>query len=206
MAVLTNGTLLTQKSVKEALMAADLVVPSMDAANQKTFAKVNRPHPSLKIDEIIEALKEFHQEFKGSIWFEIMLVKGVNDSLSHLKKLKEAVSSIKPEKIQLNTVIRPPSEKSAQPLSLRELEKIKNFFADNCEIIAEFDRKEKMPSSEDLERAILSLVQRRPVTLTDISTSLGARKNEIKKCLNFLLEQGKIRHVIHKGLKYYEPI
>jgi len=206
-AILTNGTLLTQKSVREALMAADLVVPSMDAANQKTFAKVNRPHPSLKIDEIIEALKEFRQEFKGSIWLEIMLVKGVNDSLSHLKKLKEAVGSIKPEDGQLHTrPTRGISEKSAQLLSLIELGKIKKFFADSCEIIAEFDRKEKMPSSEDLEGAILSLVQRRPVTLTDISTSLGARKNEIKKCLNFLLEQGKIGHVIHKGLKYYEPI
>jgi predicted HTH transcriptional regulator len=58
---------------------------------------------------------------------------------------------------------------------------------------------------ENLEEAILSLIQRRPVTLADISNSLGKHKNEIIKYLNLLLVDGKIRSVIHKGLKYFEP-
>lgn len=205
-AVLTNGTLLTRKSVRKALLAADLVAPSLDAATQETFIKVNRPHPSLKIDEIIEGLKKFRQEFKGLIWLEIMLVKGVNDSPAQLKKLKSALSKIKPEKIQLNTVIRPPSEKFALPLSQKELENIKSFFGENCEIIAEFNKKKEILPSENIEMAILSLVQRRPVTLSDISSSLGMHKNEVIKYLNFLLKQDKIRFVTHEGLKYYEPI
>jgi len=88
-AVLTNSTLLSLKSTREALMDADLVVPSLDAATQEIFVKVNRPHSSLKLEEIIEGLWKFRQEFKGSIWLEIMLVKGVNDSPSHIRKLKE---------------------------------------------------------------------------------------------------------------------
>ena len=205
-AVLTNGTLLTRKSVRKALLTADLVAPSLDAATQETFIKINQPHPSLKIDEIIEGLKKFRQEFKGLIWLEIMLVKGANNSPAHLRKLKSTLSEIKPEKIQLNTVIRPPSEKFAQPLSQKELENIKSFFGENCEIIAEFDRKEEILPSENTERTILSMVQRRPVTLSDISASLGIHKNEALKCLNFLLQKGKIRLVIHEGLKYYESI
>jgi wyosine [tRNA(Phe)-imidazoG37] synthetase (radical SAM superfamily) len=204
-AVLTNSTLLSRKSVRKALMAADLVVPSLDAASQEIFVKVNRPHPSLKLEEIIQGLQKFRQEFKGSIWLEIMLVKGLNDSPSHLRKLKEAIAKIKPDKVQLNTVIRPPAERYARPLGPKNLEKIKKIFGENCEIIAGFSREAQESISEDLEEAILSLIQRRPATLSDISNSLGKHKNEIIKYLNLLLEEGKIQSVIHEGLEYYEP-
>lgn len=204
-AVLTNSTLLSQKSTRNALMDADLVVPSLDAATQEIFVKVNRPHSSLKLEEIIEGLRKLRQEFKGTIWLEIMLVKGVNDSPSHIRKLKEAIARIKPDKVQLNTVIRPPAEEFARPLSMRELEKINKVFGKNCEIIAEFSREAQKSTPENLEGAILSLIQRRPVTLADISNSLGKHKNEIIKYLNFLLVEGKIKSVIHKGLKYFEP-
>jgi len=205
-AVLTNSTLFADKTVRNTLMAADLVVPSLDAATQEIFDQINRPCSTLKIQEVIEGLILFRKEFKGSIWLEIMLVKGVNDSPSHIKKLKEAVSRIKPDKIQLNTVVRPPAEKSAQPLSLKEMEKIRKAFGKNCEIIAEFDKKALKSSQKDLEGAILAMIQRRPVTLSDISVSLGRHKSEIIKYLDFLLEEGKVRPVTHKGLKYFEPV
>jgi wyosine [tRNA(Phe)-imidazoG37] synthetase (radical SAM superfamily) len=205
-AVLTNSSLLSRKSVREALKKADLIVPSLDGVTQEVFTKINRPHPSLKVEPIIEGLKKFRQEFKGSIWLEIMLVKGINNSASHISKLKEVIEEIKPEKVQLNTVVRPPSEEFAHPLSLKELEKIKNILGNNCEIVAEFRKKKQTPLSENLESAILSMIRRRPVTLSDISTSLGKNKNEILKYLNLLLQEGKIKLVIHQNLKYYEPI
>jgi len=203
-AVLTNSTLLTRKNVRKVLMPADLVVPSLDAATQAIFHKINRPYKSLKVKEIIDGLSQFRQEFTGSIWLEVMLAKGVNDSLTHIKKLKKAISKIKPDKIQLNTVIRPPAEMFARPLDIKELKKIKNLLEKNCEIIAEFDKKEQIPPSENLEDLILTMIQRRPVTLTDISISLGKHKNEILKYLNFLLKEGKIRSVSHKDRKYFE--
>jgi wyosine [tRNA(Phe)-imidazoG37] synthetase (radical SAM superfamily) len=205
-AVLTNSTLFTDKTVRNALMSADLVIPSLDAASQEIFLQINRPCSPLNIEDIIEGLKVFRQEFKGSIWLEIMLVKGVNDSLPHIQELQEAASRIKPDKIQLNTVIRPPAEKSAQPLSLQEMEKIRKEFGKNCEIIAEFDKKALKSSQKDLEGAILAMIQRRPVTLLDISASLGKHENEVIKYLDFLLKEGKIRPITHKGLKYFEPV
>ena len=205
-AVLTNSTLLTRKSVRKALQAADVVAPSLDAVTQSVFIKINRPHPSLKIKEIIQGLKDFRQEFKGSIWLELMLVKGVNDSPSHLRKLKEVISRIKSDKVQLNTVVRPPAEKYARALNKKDLETIKNILEENCEIIAEFDKKEQSSSSENLGRAILAMIQRRPASLSDISISLGKHNSEIIKYLNPLLKEGKIKLVTHKGIKYYEPV
>lgn len=204
-AVLTNGTLLARQEVREALLASDLVVPSLDAATQDVFLKINRPHSTLKIEEIIEGLRKFRQEFKGSLWLEVMLVKGVNDSPDHIKKLKQAIIKINPDKIQLNTVIRPPAEKFARPLSLKELEKIKQILGQKYEIIAPFEKKEQPAVSENIREAIHSLIKRRPVTLSDISSSLGKHKNEIIKHLNALLEEDKVKGVVHKGQRYYEP-
>jgi wyosine [tRNA(Phe)-imidazoG37] synthetase (radical SAM superfamily) len=203
-AVLTNSSLLALKSVRRALRAADVVAPSLDAASADMLARVNRPHPSLKMSRIIEGLVKFRREFKGSIWLEVMLVKAVNDSPSHLRKLKEAIARINPDKVQLNTVVRPPAVKFARALSRSDLEKIKKFFGKNSEIIAGFKKKPQMPPAENLEGVILSLVQRRPVTLQDIVASLGESERAIKECLHSLLERDKIKPVIHKGLTYYE--
>ncbi len=204
-AVLTNSTLLTRKTVRGALSRADLVVPSLDAATQEIFDRVNRPHPSIKIRQIIEGLKKFRLEFKGELWLEVLLVKGANNSPSHLQKLKKAIAEINPDRVQLNTVVRPPAEVSALPLSHRELEKIRKFLGKKAEIIAEFDKIQHLPSSLNLQDAILSLVKRRPATISDMSFSLGRHKNELIKYIDQLLKRNKIISVIHQGKKYYEP-
>jgi wyosine [tRNA(Phe)-imidazoG37] synthetase (radical SAM superfamily) len=203
-AVLTNSTLLSQQNVREALSHADLVVPSLDAATQDIFVQINRPHPSLKIQQIIESLKKFRLEFSGQIWLEILLVKGVNDAPSHLKKLKKAIDEIKPDRIHLNTVVRPPAEKAASPLIPKELEKIKAFFGEKAEVVAEFEKIQHGPVSQDLEDAILSMVARRPVTIADMSKSLGKHKNELIKYCDILLKEGKIKFILHEGKKFYE--
>jgi wyosine [tRNA(Phe)-imidazoG37] synthetase (radical SAM superfamily) len=205
-AVLTNSTLLSQKSVRNALSDADLVVPSLDAATQDIFDRINRPHSSLKIRQVIKGLKIFRQEFSGKIWLEILLVKGVNDSPAHIKKLKKAISKINPDKIQLNTVVRPPAENSALPLSPQELDKIREYFGKKAEVVAEFNKIQHGPISHDIKDAILAIVARRPVTLADMSKSLGKHKNELIKYCDILLKEGKIKLIIHEGKKFYELI
>ncbi len=203
-AVLTNSTLLTHKSVRRDLTHADVVVPSLDAATQEIFVLVNRPHVSLTISHVKEGLKMFRREFSGKLWLEILLVKDVNDSQSHLKELKKVISGIHPDKIHLNTVVRPPAEKSARSVSPGELEKIRNFFGSTTEIVAEFDKIQHAPASRNLKNAILSMVRRRPVTLSDLSLSLGKQKHELTGYCELLLKEGKIRVVDHKGKTFYE--
>ena len=205
-AVLTNGTLLFQEELRQELLEADLVIPSLDGATQETFERVNRPHPSLKIDRVIQGLRTFRQEFEGRIWLEIMLVKGINDGMDHIERLKQAISELKPDKVQLNTVVRPPSEEFACAVSLEELEKIRELLGGDAEVIAQFERKEQRAYQEDVESAILALLSRRPVTLSDISNSLGIHRNELMKYLQSLEKEGKIKSVVYGGLRYYEHL
>jgi wyosine [tRNA(Phe)-imidazoG37] synthetase (radical SAM superfamily) len=207
-AVLTNATLLTRREVRAALQTADLVVPSLDAVTQNVFEKLNRPHPSLKVEAIIEGIKTFRQAFTGSLWLEVMLVKGINDSPAHIQKLKKVVAEIKPDKVQLNTVFRPPAEDFARPLNQIELGKIKTALAFppmEIDIIAEFSKKASLASQANLEAGILSLVKRRPVTLEDMIAVLGKHRDELNKCLDSLMRHGKIKTVRHKSRQYYEP-
>jgi wyosine [tRNA(Phe)-imidazoG37] synthetase (radical SAM superfamily) len=205
-AVLTNSTLLSRAEVRKELAAAEVVVPSLDAGTQPVFEKINRPHPSLKVEKIIDGLAKFRKEFKGQIWLEIMLVKGVNDSPAHLKKLKEAVDRINPDKIHLNTVVRPPAEKTARPLTPEEMNKIKDVFGQKAEVIASFRKKEQEIAPPDIAEAILAIVRRRPVSLEDLENSLGQTREELSLEIQKLLQQKKIKQVSHLDRDYFEPV
>lgn len=169
------------------------------------FAEVNRPHSSLTAEKIIAGLVRFRSEFKGQIWLEVMLVKGVNDGPAHLKKLGDAIARIRPDRVQLNTVVRPPAEKFARALTLRDLEKIKSALGGNVEIIANFKARGQAPSGRDTAEEILAAVRRRPMTAPDMSLSLGTPLEEICAHIVRLVHQSRLRERVHDGSAYYEP-
>jgi wyosine [tRNA(Phe)-imidazoG37] synthetase (radical SAM superfamily) len=204
--VLTNSSCLASPGVRRDLRQADIVVPSLDAADEAVFRKVNRPHAGLTAAAIIAGLAAFRREFAGQIWLEIMLVRGVNDGPRHLKKLKAAAALIRPDRIQLNTVVRPPAEKSARPLGPAEMEKIREFFGDGAEIIADFNATARSAPAGDAEAAVLAVVGRRPVTAGDLSLSLGRPRKEIEELLRSLGSAGKIRSVVHRKKIYWEKV
>ncbi|KPJ74121.1 hypothetical protein AMJ52_01790 [candidate division TA06 bacterium DG_78] len=204
LAVLTNGSLLFRSDVQSDLLSADVILPTLCAVSEKIFIKINRNHPLLSIGTIIQGMVDFRRRYQGKIWLEIMLVKGINDSESEIRKIKEATEKIAPDKIHLNTVVRPPSEKYAAPLSYKQLQKIKQSFGDTCEIIAGFKGKKQISYSHTKENDILNLIKRRPVTLDDISHVTGLHKNELLKYLERLKTKQKIKLTQHKAQKYYE--
>ncbi len=203
-AVITNSTLLTEPTVRRALYPADLVVPSLDAADQATFGRVNRNHRDLKIAEIIQGLGKFRRYYKGRLWLEIMLVKGVNDSVEELVKLRKAVALIRPDRVHLNTVVRPPAEKKAKPLSHDALEQIQMLFGPGTEIAEPTIRKQQREFKGDAKSAIIELVQRRPVTKKDIERSLGIKPEELSRVIGQLIRAKKVRLVEFLGKSFYE--
>lgn len=134
-AILTNSALLSEAGVRQELLGADLIVPSLDAATQEVFEKIDRPLKGIKISRIIEGLIALRGEFGGKIWLEVMLVKGVNDDLRHIGKLKEAIDKINPDKIQLNSPVRATSEPGILAVPKSKLNKIKEILGDKCQIL-----------------------------------------------------------------------
>lgn len=201
--VLTNGTLLVRPDVRRDLAAADVVVPSLDAASAGLFRRVNRPHASLAIDRIIDGLARFRDEYAGEIRLEIMLVEGFNDSPAAVAALKAAVARIRPDRIELNTVARPPAESRARPLKPAGLRKVRAALGPRAEIVACPPRKKQAPGAGALERSVLATVHRRPQTVSDIAGALGRHRDEVLKTLAALLERGLVRRIRHRGRDYF---
>ncbi len=194
--LLTNGTLFFREEVREEVMEADLIVPSLDAATQATFERVNRPHPDLKIDEIIEGLVRLREEFVGEIWLEVMLVKDLNEIEAPL--IAEAVERIDPDRVQLNTVVRPPAE-PVQPLAPEEMERMLEVFS-GAEVIASWKR----DLSKKTEVLIIDLLSRRPCTLEELGNLTDLHRNEILKYLEVLESEDKIARLRHGENLYFQ--
>ncbi len=109
-AVITNGSLLFQKDVQEDLSRADILLPTLDAADEQTFRRINRPHGSIRFDQMLDGMLDFRKEFAGKFWMELMLVKGVNDTDRELTSIREIVGELKPDRVFVMTPIRPPAE------------------------------------------------------------------------------------------------
>ncbi len=203
-AVLTNGLLLSDKEVRRELKLADLVIPSLDAATSEVFALVNRPSPSVSLDTVIEGLIRFREEYAGEIWLEIMLVKQINDHPDHLKKLKEIIARLKPQKIQLNTVVRPPAESWALPLDIKELEEAQRILGAGTEIVTE-TRKRPIPTpTKSLPDSLLEVISRRPASAEELAATLGEDLDKVSLALSTLLANGQIKEKKHDWRVQYE--
>lgn len=134
-AIITNSSLLSDAALRREIMGADLIVPSLDAVVQELLVKVDRPHQDIRIDEIINGLVSLRKEFKGKIWLEVMLIKGLNDDIRHIRKLKEVIDRINPDKIQINSPVRTTSDQGVLPVEKSKLRKIKEILGDKAEII-----------------------------------------------------------------------
>ena len=193
-AVLTNGTLLYEKEVREAIMKADLVLPSLDSATEEGFKRINHPVKTISLRQYIEGLVSFGQEFSGKIWLEVFILPGYNDSISELDALKKELLRIKPDRIQLNTLDRPGTVPGLRSATRQELQSIIDYWEiPNVEIIAAVLERTKMASyRKDVENVILETINRRPCTLDDLSKILGLHVNELNKYLDALEASGKV--------------
>ncbi|MCD4720368.1 MAG: radical SAM protein [Desulfobacula sp.] len=193
-ALLTNGSLFNHEQVRKQILKANLVLPSLDAASDLTFHKIDRPFHKINIEDYIQGLIDFRKEYKGKIWLEILILPTINDSIKELQLLKDAIIKINPDKVQLNTLDRPGTVNNLRPANKAELQQIVNFWDfTNAEIIASVPERKDMKSyREDTENAILETISRRPCTLNDLSKILGIHINEVNKYLGVLEDDGKI--------------
>ncbi|MCK5916684.1 MAG: radical SAM protein, partial [Deltaproteobacteria bacterium] len=204
-ALLTNGTLFNDPEVRHEAAAVDVILPSLDVVSKDLFSAVNRPAPGLDIKEIIAGLIALRNEYQGHIWLEILFCRGLNDSPQEIKRLVEAVAAIKPDKIQLNTVVRPGAMAEAVTVEQTFLKKILPQFGPRAEIIAPFAKNTDMGSViEKISENILATLKRRPCTADDLKNSLGLKIVEVIKILDLLLEKGEIKALEHSGERYFQ--
>lgn len=193
LAAITNSSLLHRPEVMEALGPVDVLMPSLDSALEETFQRINRPHPAVTLEKILSGLYALRSNFKGRVWLEILLVAGVNDSPREIEALIRESKKIDPDRIQLNTVDRPPADQGVEPLPFERLQELAKEFGPKAEVIARPRPTFRPGRSETLEADLLAMIDRRPCTEEDLITALGIGAEELGAALKTLMVKGRVR-------------
>lgn len=197
LALLTNGTLLSDPDVLEAVLPCDLILPSLDAASDDVYQKVNRPHPDLTAQGLIAGLKLLRTAYNGDIWLEVFIVPGITDTPSELELLRDAIRQINPNLVQLNSLDRPGAEDWVEAASPERLKEIRKYMRETLpmpvEIIAKIKYQTGMNVLDaELVELIRGTITRRPSTAEDLAANLDIHINEISKVLRELNTEGKL--------------
>jgi wyosine [tRNA(Phe)-imidazoG37] synthetase (radical SAM superfamily) len=206
LSVITNGSLLWDADVRDALRVADVVLPSLDAGNARIFEYVDRPVSGISFEQMVGGLVRFRESFQNAIWLEVMLVDGITSGESEVSEIAQWVARIRPDRVQLNTVVRPPAESFALPIPRARLEFLAKLFSPCAEVIADYGGPSQETENTPDVRRVLELIQRRPCSLQEIAATLGLRHVETAKLLERLIGQDKIAERCFGNDKFFAAI
>jgi wyosine [tRNA(Phe)-imidazoG37] synthetase (radical SAM superfamily) len=221
-AVLTNGTLLGDAQVRQELALADVVIPSLDSALPAGFRKVDRPARCLDLATVIQGIEDFSWGYQGKLWLEILFVEGMNDSVEEIAALGQAASRMRIDRIQLNTVARPPLEVFALPLSLQKMTAIAEQFrqwdpnrpvdvlAGGAGVVQEEATEPSVYSlihaadRKALLAEVIEMLKRRPCTAADINRTFHlGDTDKVEQWLDTLVQEGVLHKQSHEQRPYY---
>ena len=196
-ALLTNGMLLSDEETFNDVKDVDLIVPSLDAADEATFKKINRPAEEFDFSLLIDSFRRFHQHSDAEFILEIFIVPGINDTPESLAGFAEAVKYINPDKVQLNSLDRPGAESWVPKMSEEAMKRVKQKLNGSIEIeiVGKFTPSESANFAENedeyknIDQKILDLIARRPATLDDFKASMGYSEDTLRNVLNRLIKK-----------------
>jgi wyosine [tRNA(Phe)-imidazoG37] synthetase (radical SAM superfamily) len=202
LAVITNGSMLGDRSIQQELAAADIVLPSLDAVDNRGFREVNRPHKSVTFEKMLDGLIDFSHNFHGQLWLEIMLLKGINDDPKTLGSFSAILKKIKYDRLYINTPVRPPAEE--------HVEKPENSTIDHAiELLGGISLDHLISEGfqsdiEDHQEAVMSIIKRHPMNRFEIEGFLKSREcNDTDKVLEQLRSNVVLRSTFYKGYETF---
>ncbi|MDY6985565.1 MAG: radical SAM protein [Candidatus Thermoplasmatota archaeon] len=199
-AMLTNGSLLSDKEVRKELRKADVVLPTLDAGYEGTFKRINRPY-RISFDTMIEGMVNFRKEFRGELWFEFMAIDGLNDSQQEISKVKEILDAIGADRVYINVPIRAPAEPWVR--GSRKIQEIKAALSESLEIVMPEEGEFGIVSRDKkgVRREILDIIRRHPMRRKQIEKALIMKGFE--DLLEELIEEKEIEPFFYEGREYF---
>ena len=204
--LLTNGSMLWDPTVQEAVMGVDLLAPSLDAPDEATWREINRPPANHGFERMVDGIRETARRHPGQVRLEVMLLRGINDSPAHLEVFAALLATIPCDGVDINSPVRPVPEDDVYPCDPATLERARGLFGKGAEIIAKYQGPAAPRSNRGAAMdAVLDSLGRRPQTAADLAAALSVAPNEVVKILHDALEDGKIIAERRGGENYFKP-
>ena len=201
-AILTNGSLLSMPEIREQAQLANMLKVSLSAWDQASLEKINRPHSEVSFNDIIKGLRQFSTEYKGSLMIEVFLIQGINDHQEGVSKIAEYINELDVEKVQFNTIIRPPAEKGLQAVPAEKLQELSQDFNPDVEIVTDYKANPDKRITSSVN-SVLALLKRRPCTIEELIEVSGRSSIEVEDSIRELLQRNAIKMFRQDGKEYY---
>jgi wyosine [tRNA(Phe)-imidazoG37] synthetase (radical SAM superfamily) len=196
--ILSNGSTIYKKEIYDALLKIDIVKLSLDCVSEKCFKKLDRVNSSVETQKIVPSMIEFSKQTKNDLVLEILFVKDLNDKIEEIDLLNEAINQIKPKRVDIGTIDRPPAYE-VKPVTYEFLENVATEFKNvNVNIVYKNRPKSIQSYSED---EITKMLKRRPLTAEDIENMFDTQSKII---LKELIESRIISVVNSSGVEFYK--
>jgi GTP-binding protein len=207
--LITNSSLLWKEAVASAAVKADILAPSLDAGDEETFLRINRPRGEITYDKLVTGLKAVTRAHPGEVHLEVMLVRGINDDEKSLQAIAKQLREIRFDRIDINTPVRPPvPERNALPCDDSVLDRALELFGPKAHAIGTFNKHLPSPASpvrsfSDRDKDIREMLLRRPCTISDIVSSLGLGRQAVIESLERLTKAGLVNSRSGQGDTYF---
>jgi wyosine [tRNA(Phe)-imidazoG37] synthetase (radical SAM superfamily) len=203
-AVITNGSLLYLPEVCQELATADAILPSLDAGSPKLYRKINRPHPELTFERLVEGLIAFRDGYPGKLWVEVMLVHGLNDSPQALRDIAKVLQGVRPDAVHINLPTRPPAETWVQPPSGESLMQAIAILGNTAEVVHPADGSFDLSGYDNPIDAVIGIITRHPMRQEELERTLERwSPGRLRKVFADLEASGRAQVVERLGVRFW---
>jgi wyosine [tRNA(Phe)-imidazoG37] synthetase (radical SAM superfamily) len=203
-AVITNGSLLYLPEVRNELLAADAILPTLDAGSAELYHKINRPHPDVTFERLVDGLFAFREEYQGKLWVEIMLVRGLNDTSQALGDIARVLQKVRPDAVHINLPTRPPAETWVQPPDEEGLMRAISILGSIAEVVHPAEGGFDVSGYENVVDAVVGIITRHPMCQDELERTLNRWSPEqVSKALADLRTSGRVQIVERLGIRFW---
>jgi len=203
-AVITNGSLLYLPEVRQELSAADAILPTLDAGTAKLYRKINRPHPELSFDRLVNGLETFREGYSGKLWVEVMLVRGMNDTPQALMDIAKILQRIEPDAVHINLPTRPPVETWVQPPTEENLMQAIAILGNIAEVVHPAEGSFDLSGYDNVVDAVIGIITRHPMRQEELERALEHwYAGQVRQALLELESSGRAQVVERFGVRFW---
>jgi wyosine [tRNA(Phe)-imidazoG37] synthetase (radical SAM superfamily) len=202
--VIQNSSLIWREEVRNALLKADWVSLKVDSTIQNTWKRIDRPHGSLQLKEILKGMKDFAEAYEGELVTETMLVQGLNDDTEDLTQTAEFISQLNPANAYIGIPTRPPAESWVKPQNEETLNKAYHLFESRIkkvEFIIGYEGN-AFASSGKIEEDLLSITAVHPMR-EDAVAELLKRNSSEWSAVTKLIEEKLLIELEYMDHRFY---